>query len=292
MIFKGSGVAICTPFTQNGINFDTFEKLIEFQIANDTDAIIVCGTTGEPSTMTDDEQASLIQFAVKTVDKRIPVIAGIGGNNTAHVIHCAKVAQDLGADGLLGVTPYYNKCTNAGLIAHFNAVADATDLPIILYNVPARTSVNICPSVFAELCQHKNIAAIKEASGNISQIAEMARVCRGYADVYSGNDDHVVPVLSLGGVGVISVVANLMPKYMHNMVTEYQNGNTAKACEMQLEINTLGAALFAEVNPIPVKTALRLMNFDMGPFRLPLTEIAHNHLDSLIIELKKFGLYE
>ncbi len=274
MIFKGSGVAICTPFTQDGINFEAFEKLIRFQLKEGTDAIIVCGTTGEPSTMSEEEKREVIAFCIKTVAKKVPVIAGIGGNNTADVIKWAKIAKELGSDGLLAVTPYYNKCSKTGLEAHFTAVADATDLPVILYNVPGRTGVNITPDSFEKLAKHKNIVGIKEASGNISQIADMARVAGENAAVYSGNDDHVVPVLSLGGIGVISVLANIAPAYMHEMVYSYLNGDTKKACEMQLSINPLSASLFSEVNPIPVKTALRDMGFDMGPLRLPLCDMA------------------
>lgn len=290
MIFQGSAVALATPFTTNGINFSELERLIEFQISNDTDALLVCGTTGEPSTMTMDEQHDVIKFAVEKTDKRIPVIAGVGGNNTAHVITCAKMAQDLGADALLAVTPYYNKCSNAGLLAHFTALADATDLPVILYNVPGRTGVNICPAVYEELCCHDKIAGIKEASGNISQIAEVARLTRGKAALYSGNDDHVVPLLSLGAAGVISVVANIMPKYMHNMVMNYLDGKMDAARDMQLEVNPLASAMFMEVNPIPIKTAMRLMGFDMGPLRLPLTEMSPANLDALKAQMRQYGL--
>lgn len=290
MIFKGSGVALATPFTENGIAYDTLEKLVEFQIENATDALIACGTTGEPATMTDEEQRSVIECVVKASAGRVPVIAGVGGNNTAHVISCAKAAQSAGADGLLAVTPYYNKCTNAGLIAHFNALADATDLPIVIYNVPSRTGVNICASVYEKLCCHDRIAGIKEASGNISQVVETARLTRGKAALYSGNDDQVVPLLSLGGSGVISVVANIMPKYMHNMVMNYLNGKTDEACEMQLEINPLVCALFSEVSPIPIKTALRMMGFNMGPLRLPLTEMGDKTYENLLTQMRRFGL--
>lgn len=290
MIFKGSGVALATPFTENGIAYDTLEKLVEFQIKNGTDALIACGTTGEPATMTDDEQRSVIECVVKASAGRVPVIAGVGGNNTAHVISCAKTAQAVGADGLLAVTPYYNKCTNAGLIAHFNALADATDLPIIIYNVPSRTGVNICASVYEKLCCHDRIAGIKEASGNISQVVETARLTRGKATLYSGNDDQVVPLLSLGGSGVISVLANIMPKYMHNMVMNYLNGKTKEACEMQLEINPLVCALFSEVNPIPVKAAMNMLGMQAGPLRAPLSELEDAHKEILRQEMIKYGL--
>lgn len=292
MIFKGSGVAMSTPFTDTGINYNTFEKMIEFQIENNTDALIVCGTTGEPSTMTKDEQNELIHFAVQKSNGRVPIVAGVGGNNTADVIACAKHAQDAGADALLAVTPYYNKCTNKGLVAHFEAVAESTSLPVILYNVPSRTGVNLCSAVFDKLCEHPNIAAIKEASGNICQITEMARVAQNRAALYSGNDDHVVPLLSVGGIGVISVVGNIMPKYMHDMVMAYLNGDTKKAAQMQLEIYPLALSMFLEVNPIPVKTALGLMGFDMGNLRLPLTEMEDENVEKMKAEMRRFHLID
>ncbi len=292
MIFRGSGVALVTPFTENGVAFDTLERLVEFQIENGTDALIACGTTGEPSTMSDEEQRSVIECVVKAAAGRVPVIAGVGGNNTAHVIKCAQAAQALGVDALLGVTPYYNKCTNAGLNAHFSALVDATDLPLILYNVPARTGVNICPSVYENLCCHERIVGIKEASGNISQIVEIARLTRGKAALYSGNDDQIVPLLSLGGDGVISVLANIMPKYVHDMVANYLEGRTKEAGDMQLEVNPLICALFSEVSPIPAKTALRKMGFDMGPLRLPLTEMGQETFENLLAQMRRFGLCE
>ncbi|MDL2237710.1 4-hydroxy-tetrahydrodipicolinate synthase [Christensenellaceae bacterium OttesenSCG-928-K19] len=290
MLFKGSGVAISTPFTEDAINFDTFGKLIDFHLENGTDALIVCGTTGEPSTMCYDEKCSLIDFAVKRVQNRIPVIAGVGGNNTADVIKCAQNAKDSGANAVLAVTPYYNKCTRRGLIEHFLKLANTVDLPIMIYNVPSRTGVNLTADVFDELSEHKNIDSIKEACANISQIAEVARLTRNKATLYSGNDDHVVPVLSLGGMGVVSVLANIMPRYMHDMVMAYLEGDTQKACDMQLAVNPLANALFCEVNPIPVKTALRLMGFEMGPFRLPLTEMEEKNYDLLVQQLKDFKL--
>jgi len=292
MIFKGSGVAICTPFTDDAINFDTFGKLIDFQLENGTDALVVCGTTGEPSTMTGDEKCSVIDYAVKKAANRVPVIAGVGGNNTADVVASAKSAQECGADGLLAVTPYYNKCTRKGLMGHFRAVADAVDIPLILYNVPSRTGVNMNASTFCELASHKNIAAVKEASSNISQIGEYARVSKGKADIYCGNDDHIVPVLSLGGIGVISVAANIIPKYIHDMVHKFLEGDIEEARDMQLDLMPLADALFCEVNPIPVKTALRLIGFEMGPLRLPLCEMESDTLERLIVELKKFELID
>ncbi|HBU13091.1 MAG TPA: 4-hydroxy-tetrahydrodipicolinate synthase [Clostridiales bacterium] len=290
MLFKGSGVAICTPFTEDGINYDTFAKLVDFQIENGTDALVVCGTTGEPSTMSRDEKCALVEFAVKRAQNRVPVIVGIGGNNTADVLFSARHARECGANGVLAVTPYYNKCTRKGLIEHFLAVADAAALPVMIYNVPSRTGVNMTPDVFDELASHKHIDSIKEATGDISQIAEMARLTRKKAALYSGNDDHIVPVLSLGGAGVVSVLANVVPRYVHDMVSAYHAGDVEKACDMQLAVNPLVSALFSEVNPIPVKTALRLMGYDMGPFRLPLTEMEEKNLDALTAQLKSFKL--
>ncbi len=292
MIFTGSCVALSTPLTEKGVNFDAFEKLINFQILNNTDALLVCGTTGEPSTMTTEEKHSAIEFCVKANSSRVPVIAGVGGNNTADVISSAKHAQNAGVNALLAVTPYYNKCTTNGLKAHFNAVADSVDIPVIIYNVPSRTGVNISSDVFNDLINHKNIVAIKEASGNISQIADMAAVSGERANIYSGNDDHVIPVLSLGGIGVISVMANIIPKYTHDMVCAYLEGNTVLARDMQLKVNPLVHALFSEVNPIPVKTALRLMGYDMGELRLPLCEMEEKNLKILKTEMKNFGLID
>lgn len=292
MIFKGSGVALCTPFTETGINFDTLERLIEFQIENGTDAIIVCGTTGEPATMTDDEQKSVIEFTVSKAKGRLPVIAGIGGNNTKKVISNGLSAQDSGVSGVLAVTPYYNKTTPSGLYNHFYKLAESLDVPVIVYNVPSRTGVNLTPDVFESLAEHTNIEAIKEASANISQIGEYARISEGKAGIYSGNDDQVIPVLSLGGIGVISVAANIIPRYMHDMVESYLNGENDKARKMQLNALPLINTLFSEVNPIPVKTALRLLGYDMGELRSPLCEMENGHLEKLIIEMRNFGLTE
>jgi 4-hydroxy-tetrahydrodipicolinate synthase len=280
-IFTGSGVAIVTPFTDDGVNLDAFGKLIDFQIEQGTDAIIVCGTTGEPSTMTTKEKETAIGFAVEYVHGRVPVIAGTGGNNTAAVIEASRRAQALGADGLLIVTPYYNKCTQAGAIAHYNAVGDAVDLPIIVYNVPSRTGFNILPETLAKMAEHPNIAAMKEASANISQISEMVRLCGDKMDFYSGNDDHVFPLLALGFLGVISVVANVAPRDTHDMVAAYMDGDIAKARALQFKLNPLVAALFTEVNPIPVKAGLNLMGFAMGDPRLPLTPLSAPNLEKL-----------
>jgi 4-hydroxy-tetrahydrodipicolinate synthase len=290
MIFKGSCVALVTPFDQNGINRPAFEKLVEFQLTEGTDALLVCGTTGEPSTMTAGEKKDAIECVVNKAAGRVPVIAGIGGNNTEKCIKTAQLAAALGADAVLAVTPYYNKCSEAGLIAHFTAIADASEKPVILYNVPSRTCVNITPAAAEKLSGHQNIAGIKEACGNISQIAEMARRTNGNLDIYSGNDDQIQPILSLGGLGVISVLANIMPRYTHELAAAYFEGDTAKACEMQLKVLPLVSALFCEVNPIPVKTALNLMGFEMGPLRLPLCEMTPAHLENLKAQLSLFEL--
>ncbi len=292
MIFNGSCVAICTPFNEGGINFDTFERLVEFQIENKTDAIVVCGTTGEPSTMTGGEKKSAVEFVVRTVAGRVPVIAGVGGNNTADAAKNARHAEDAGANGILAVTPYYNKCNKDGLTGHFAAIADASSLPLIVYNVPARTNVNVTPEMFARLCEHKNIAAIKEACADMCQIVELARLIAGRADIYSGTDEITVPIMSLGGAGVISVMANIAPRYMHDMVKSYIGGDTKTAARMQLDANPLISALFCEVNPIPAKTALGLMGYDMGEFRLPLAPMDEANLSVLKREMRAFNLID
>lgn len=288
-IFTGSGVALITPFDENGVNFTTLRKLIEFHIENFTDAIIVCGTTGEPSTMTEAEKADVIRFTVETVNKRVPVIAGTGGNNTVKVIADSLRAKELGADALLIVTPYYNKCTQDGLVAHFFAIADAAELPIIVYNVPGRTGVNVLPTTAKKLAANKYIVAIKEASANIEQITELARLCPEL-DLYSGNDDHIVPLLSLGGKGVISVLANVVPKETHELVASFLEGDLAKSRELQFKLNPLVKALFLEVNPIPVKSAMALLGYDVGGVRLPLTPYSASPLGTLKNEMTALGL--
>jgi len=290
MLFKGSCVALVTPFDDTGVNLPAFEKLVEFQISEGTDALLVCGTTGEPSTMSANEKRDAIECVVNKAAGRVPVIAGVGGNNTDKCVKTAKLASALGADAVLAVTPYYNKCTEAGLIAHFTAIADASDKPLIMYNVPARTCVNISPAAAEKLAAHPNIIGIKEASGNISQIAEIARLTAGNMEIWSGNDDQIQPILSLGGMGVISVLANIMPRYTHDMVDAYLNGDPARACEMQLAVLPLVSALFCEVNPIPVKTALNLMGFEMGALRLPLCDMSPANLEILKTQLALFGL--
>lgn len=290
ILFKGCGTAIVTPFTENGVNFEEFEKLIEFQINEGVDAIIVCGTTGESSTMTVDERKQTIEFAVKKSAHRVPIIAGTGGNCTQSVIEFTKWAESIGVDGALIVTPYYNKTTQAGLIAHYTAIASATSLPIILYSVPSRTGVNITPDTCLELSKIENIVAIKEASGNLSQIAEIKALCRDNLNIYSGNDDQIIPILSLGGLGVISVLSNVAPKYTHEMVMNYIEGNTKQATAMQLDSIGLIKALFCEVNPIPVKAALNMIGYNVGNPRLPLVEMSENGKIQLNNELKKFKL--
>jgi len=291
MLFKGSGVAIVTPFTKDGINFDKLSKLIEWQIENKTDAIIICGTTGESSTMTDNERREAIKFTIEMVNKRVPVIAGTGSNNTAYSIELSKYAEEQGADGLLLVTPYYNKTTQKGLIEHYTAIADEVNIPIILYNVPGRTGLNILPKTVQELSKHKNIKAIKEASGNISQVAEIARLCDDDFYIYSGNDDIVVPILSLGGKGVISVIANILPKDTHDMVISYLQGDIEKARKLQLNMKELIDALFIESNPIPVKTAMNLMGMNVGDLRLPLTTMTESNLAVLKKAMIAYGIY-
>ena len=291
-IFTGAGVALCTPFTQDGVNFDAFGKLIDFQIDGGTDALIVNGTTGEPSTMSEEEKRAALSFALERTAGRIPVIAGTGGNDTKKVIAASIEAQKMGADALLIVPPYYNKATQKGLIAHYTAVADAVDIPIIVYNVPGRTGLNMLPETLAALAEHPNIAGMKEASGNLAQVSEMARLCGDKCDLYSGEDGLVVPLLSVGGKGVISVVSNIAPRIMHDMVEKFLSGDIAGARELQFKVNPLAAALFCEVNPIPAKTALRLIGIDAGPLRLPLTEMSDANLARLKREMQAFGLID
>lgn len=290
IIFKGCGTAIVTPFDKNGVNFKEFEKLIENQIKNKVDSIIVCGTTGESSTMSLEERKETIKFAVDTVKKRIPVIAGTGGNCTSSVIEFTKYAESIGVDGALIVTPYYNKTTQSGLIAHYTAIAHETNLPIILYSVPSRTGVNITPDTCLELSKIENIVAIKEASGNLSQIAEIANLCGDNLNVYSGNDDQITPILAIGGIGVISVLSNLAPEYTHNIVYNFQNGNVKQAISDQLKAIPLIKALFCEVNPIPIKAGLNMIGYNVGSPRLPLIEMSESGKNKLKSELLTFGI--
>lgn len=292
ILFKGCGTAISTPFDENGVNLKEFEKLVEDQIQNKVDALIVCGTTGEASTMTTEEKLATISCAVKTSHGRIPIIAGTGGNNTKQVIEYSKKVETLGVDGLLIVTPYYNKCTQNGLIEHYKEIAKNVSLPIILYSVPSRTGVNIEPKTCLSLSKIENIVAIKEASGNLSQVAEIAHLCGDDLFIYSGNDDQVLPILSLGGLGVISVLSNVMPEYTHNMVESFISGNIHKSTKMQLNAIPLINALFSEVNPIPVKAALNILGYDFGTPRLPLTKMSAEKekiLKTELLNLKKQG---
>lgn len=290
ILFTGCGTAIATPFTKDGVNFEVFKQLLEDQLKGHVDAIIVCGTTGEASTMTEQEKKDTIAFAVKTVAGRVPVIAGTGGNNTASSIAMTKWAESIGVDGVLLVTPYYNKTTQAGLIAHYTAIANATSLPIILYNVPSRTGLNITPETCLTLSKIENIVAIKEASGNMSQVAQIAALCKDNLHIYSGNDDQILPILSLGGLGVISVLSNILPKDTHQMVASYFEGNTKEATHLQLATLPLINSLFCEVNPIPVKAALNMLGYDFGTPRLPLVELSKAGKERLQKEMKEYGL--
>lgn len=288
LLFKGCGTAIATPFTKDGINFEEFGKLIEDQIRGSIDALIVCGTTGEASTMTTEEKKQTIEYAVKKVAGRVPVVAGTGGNCTASVIEMSKWAESIGVDGLLVVTPYYNKTTQAGLVAHYEAIANSVTLPIILYSVPSRTGVNITPETCLALSKIPNIVAIKEASGNISQVAKIASLCQDELAIYSGNDDQVLPLLSLGGVGVISVLSNLYPQFVHDMVMDYFAGNFEKSKNAQLEALELIDALFCEVNPIPVKAGLNMRGYDFGTPRLPLVPLSEKGSKMLQTAISNF----
>lgn len=289
-LFEGCGVALVTPFKNNEVDYEKLKEIINWHIDNKTDSIVICGTTGESATMTDKERKSVIKFTVETVNNRIPVIAGSGSNNTAYSVELSKYCEEVGVDGLLVVTPYYNKATELGLIKHYECIANSVNLPIILYNVPGRTGVNISPKTVKKLSTIKNIIAIKEASGDISQVAEIARLCKDDIDIYSGNDDMVVPILSLGGKGVISVVANILPRDTHNMVETYLNGDLLNSRKLQLDMNGLINALFIEVNPIPVKTAMNLMGMDVGELRLPLTNMTDDNLKILIEEMNMYGI--
>lgn len=291
-IFTGAGVAIVTPMKENGeVNFEKLGEILEEQIAGQTDAIIICGTTGESSTLTHEEHLDAIKYTIDKVNKRIPVIAGTGSNCTQTAIYLSQEAEKYGADGLLLVTPYYNKATQKGLIEHYTAIANSVKLPIILYNVASRTGCNIESKTAAYLAEHvENIVAIKEASGNISQVAEIAALTQGKMDIYSGNDDQIVPILSLGGKGVISVLSNVAPQYTHDIVAKFMEGKVEESRDMQLKALPLIHALFCEVNPIPVKTALNLMGKEVGPLRMPMTEMEEAHQEVLKKAMKDFGI--
>lgn len=289
-IFTGAAVAIVTPFNENGINFEELKRLIDFNIDNGTDAIVIAGTTGESSTMSDEEHKEAIRFTVEYVNKRIPVIAGTGSNDTAYAIELSKYAESVGVDGILVVTPYYNKATQSGLVKHFTYIADRVNVPMILYNVPSRTGVNILPETYVELAKHPRIVAAKEASGDLSQVAKIKALCGDNLDIYSGNDDQIVPILSLGGKGVISVLSNVMPKEAHQICSLYFEGKIEESAKMQTEYLELINNLFIEVNPIPVKTALGLMGYNVGNLRMPLFAMEGKNLETLKDSLKEYKL--
>ena len=291
-IFTGAGVALITPMNDDGsVNYEKLRELLEFHVANKTDAIIICGTTGEASTLSDEEHLECIRFACEVINKRIPVIAGTGSNCTQSAIELSKEAEKSGVDGLLLVTPYYNKATQNGLKAHYKAIAKEVNVPIILYNVPSRTGTRLAPQTVVDLCHEvPNIVGVKDATGDISEVAELMSLAKGTVDVYSGNDDQIVPVLSLGGKGVISVLSNILPKETHDMVASYLEGDVAKSGEMQLKYFDLVKALFCEVNPIPVKKALNLMGMEVGSLRLPLTEMEDANAKRLEEEMRKAGV--
>lgn len=287
-LFIGSAVAIITPFTDNGVDYQAFTKLIEFQIEGTTDAIAVCATTGEASTMPDDEHIAAIKFAVETVNKRVPVIAGTGSNDTRHAIELSKAAEAVGADAILSVTPYYNKATQKGLYEHFKLIANNVKIPMILYNVPSRTNLNLNPETIKALSEIDNIIAIKEC--NLGQVGDVVNLCGEDFAVYSGDDNAILPMLSLGGKGVISVMANIIPQDTHNMVMKFFKGDINGSIKLQLQTLNLIKALFSEVNPIPIKAAVNLLGFRAGQCRMPLTELSDSNLELLRTEMKAYGL--
>jgi len=290
-IFAGSGVAIVTPFKEDkSVDYKAYEKLLRFQLDNNTDAIVVCGTTGESATLTEEEHIKLIKFTVESVAGKVPVIAGCGSNNTAHAVHLTKQADLSGADAIMQVTPYYNKATQKGLIKHFSEIAKNTSLPIMLYNVPSRTSCNMTAETVYELSKVPNIVCVKEASGDLSQIAEIAKLCGPDFDIYSGNDDQVVPIMSLGGKGVVSVVANVAPQAMHNMCEEYLKGNVNKSLEMQLKLLDLCRACFIELSPAPTKAALEMMGFCTETLRSPMCPVSDESREAIKNVLKNYKL--
>lgn len=290
-IFTGAGVALITPMNEDGsVNFVVMKELIEFQIENKTDALIICGTTGEASVLSDEEQVECVRFAVEVANGRVPVIAGAGSNHTAHGISLSQECEKAGADALLLVTPYYNKATQKGLIMHYTAIANSVKIPVILYNVPSRTGCNIAPKTVLELSKVENIVAIKEASGDLSQVATLASILPEDFAIYSGNDDQILPVLSLGGLGVISVLSNIAPKETHDMVASYLEGDTKKATKLQLEAIELVSAIFIEVNPIPIKQAMKLMGYNVGSCTLPLCDMEEGNLEILKKAMKNYKL--
>lgn len=289
-IFRGAATALITPLTEKGVDYEAFGKLIDWQIENGIDALVIAGTTGEGSTLSDKEHREVLKYAVERIAHRVPAIAGTGSNDTAYAVDLTKYACSLGYDAMLVVTPYYNKCTQKGLIAMYTAIADASTKPLILYNVPSRTGVNIEPSTYLELSGHPRIAAIKEANGNISKIVETASLVGDGLDIYSGNDDQIVPILSMGGSGVISVLSNLMPKQTHELCQSFFDGDVKKSAELQCRYLKLVNLLFCETNPIPVKAAMSAMGFCENYLRLPLTRMESAHEQQLLAEMKKFGL--
>ncbi|WP_373482728.1 4-hydroxy-tetrahydrodipicolinate synthase [Acetobacterium sp.] len=289
-IFTGSCVALVTPFKDGQVDFERFHKLIDWQIEKKTDAILIAGTTGETSTLTDDEHLELLRDAGKYINGRVPFVAGTGSNDTAYSIMLSKEAEKAGADAALIINPYYNKSTQRGIIAHISAIANAITIPVIIYNVPSRTGMNIAVSTIKELSKIPNVAAVKEASGDISQVTEIARVCGNDIDIYSGNDDHVLSIMAVGGKGVISVSANIIPEDMHELVASFMAGDLERARQLQFSTNLVNLAMFYETNPIPVKTAMGLMGLDTGEMRLPLIEMEDCNKDKLIADLKAYGL--
>lgn len=287
-LFIGSAVAIVTPFTDDGVDYQTLAELIEFQIKGGSDAIVICGTTGEASTMPDDEHIAVIKFAVETINKRVPVIAGTGSNDTRHAIELSKAAQAVGADGILSVTPYYNKATQKGLYEHFKIIANNITIPVILYNVPSRTNLNLNPETIKALAEIDNIIAVKEC--NLGQVGDVVNLCGEDFAVYSGDDNTILPLLSLGGKGVISTMANIIPQDTHNMVMKFFQGDVKGAMKLQLQTLNLIKALFSEVNPIPIKAAVNLLGFKAGQCRMPLTELSDSNLAFLRAEMKAYGL--
>ena len=290
VIFTGAGVAIVTPFTETGIHFEELGRMIDDQIANGTDAIVITGTTGESATMTDEEHRAAIKFAVDHVKGRVPVIAGTGSNETSYAVELTQYAEKVGADGVLVVTPYYNKCTQNGLVRHYTMIADQSNIPLVLYDVPSRTGVSIKPETYAKLSKHPRIVAVKEANGDLSSILRLRHACGDELAVYSGNDDQILPILSLGGKGVISVLSNVAPRQTHDICQLYFDGKVQEAAKLQIELSDLIDALFCEVNPIPVKAAMRLLGYEAGPLRMPLTDPEPAHLEQIKAALKKHGL--
>ncbi|MBR1646940.1 MAG: 4-hydroxy-tetrahydrodipicolinate synthase [Selenomonadaceae bacterium] len=288
--FTGAAVAIVTPFDETGINFAELGRIIDDQIANETDAICITGTTGESATMSDEEHRAAIKFAVEHVKGRVPVVAGAGSNETSYAIKLAQEAEKVGADAVLIVTPYYNKCTQNGLVAHYTKIADSINLPVIVYNVPSRTGVNIKPETYAKLAEHPRIVGTKEANGDLTSVLRTRKLCGDKLAIYSGNDDQIVPILSLGGKGVISVLSNVAPRQTHMICQNYFDGKVDEASRLQIDFCDLIDALFCEVNPIPVKAAMKLLGWNVGQVRMPLSEIEPAHLEQLKIALKAHGL--